>query len=200
MDEHLDDEHLSRLAEETTKEVDTLRDARRRYKVPDGIIPGTLEYKKWQVEHQKLRNKLYQKRAYLRRRKLALALQKYTEGEQTTVEEAIAVVDDELNQLREVRSKDLIPARATPKTKKEESTLPQYEFVEEMAKKHNISYDEAYRIMFADDYNGDESFEAVQAKKLEEILGKPLTEVENEPNTNNDSSLQENTGGGEKLE
>lgn len=146
------DEHNSSLAGEFS--VDELRDFRRKYPIPEGMVVGSDEYKMWMAKQTVLRQKLYQKRAYLRRRKATLALQKYEGGKVETVEAAIAAVDAQLDEMRALRKEEVKIETSTPNPPAE-SRIP---FIEEMAKEHGVSYEIAETVMSADDYVGEESW------------------------------------------
>lgn len=162
MDEH-DAEHLSRLAAE-------LPDRRRRYEVPEGMVIGSDEYKKWMLEQRTLRNRLYQKKQYLKRRMLTLALQKYEEHNLTTVADAIKEVDEQLAELRQLKPVEVSAVRGRPKKVEEPEEPIEVPFIREMADKHGVTYEEAKTIMTSDGYKGDESFVQLMSSRLEDIF------------------------------
>lgn len=179
MDEH-DNAHLSQLAQEFT--ADELRDHRRKYKLPEGMVVGSIEYMKWMVEQQALRQRLYQKRAYLKRRKLTLALQKNEEFNATTIEIALAQVDEDLAEMRALRPVSYEPVRRGRPAKdgslKMEEVVEEVPFIRDMATRHNVSYEEAKGIMTGPDYKGDESFEEAMNSRLLDIISAPKKDGE----------------------
>lgn len=185
MDDHIDPEHLSRLSQELAAERAKLPDRRRKYKVPDGMVIGSAEYKIWMAEQVQLRQRLYQKKAYLNRRKISLALQKYTENDQQTAEAAIAEVDTQLAALRELKPVDVSDVKRGRPSKTSEHYTKEVEdrrnpWIVEHAEKYGVSYEEAERIMNSPDYKDGTSFEQYinkMAKGLEAIIGKPLGDL-----------------------
>lgn len=144
---------------------DDLRDRRhdRRSKAPEGIVTGSKEYWQWWRNTNKLRNRLYQKRNYLRKRKILLALQKVEEEDVETIEAALREVDDELALMKNLRGESVAVTRTTAKKEKEETVVVEHDpneipFVREMADKHHVDYATALTIMNRDDYRGDDSF------------------------------------------
>lgn len=155
---------------------DLLQDHRRKTKAPEGIIVGSPEYYKWWREQNVLRNRLYQKRHYLKKRKLMLALDVAKVKDEKTIEQAIAEVDDELERLKDVKKDHLEPARATPVEVKAEVEIP---FIREQGDRFGVTYAQSKEVMNDPNYRGDESFVEYVANmnnRLDDILNTPKRE------------------------
>lgn len=152
-----------------------LADHRRKSQCPEGIVVGSNEYWKWWREQNRERMRLYQKRAYLKKRKLALAFQKYDEQGLESVEAALAEIDEQIAILREVNSHNVAETRKKATVVKAQpnpvevdhiaSRPDEIPFVREMAEIYHIDYDTSLAIMTRDDYRGDDTFR--------EVLGLP---------------------------
>jgi altronate dehydratase len=168
------EDDIKRVEEEIRNDPDPLRDHRKRSRAPEGVIVGSPEYWKWWREENKLKNRLYQRRSYLRRRKVILALQKHEEGEAENIEAALREVDEAIASLSLLRNSQVaetrIKLKASAENMDKEAAVLEVPFIREMADKYGVTYVEAKRIMTADDYKGDESFTNEMNSRLEDIL------------------------------
>lgn len=136
-------------------------------KAPEGVVTGSPEYWKWWREQNVSRNKLYQKRAYLKRRKLTLAMQRKDNMDDATIEAALHEVDEQLASIREFRAADVAATRkaaaldpkriddptATEFTDNDDNEIP---FIRELTDMYPpLTYDEVFTAMQADDYRGE---------------------------------------------
>ena len=165
------DQHVANLAAEFTEEE--LRDRRRKYPLPAGMVIGSPEHLLWRAQQDRLRQRLYNKRSYLKRRKATLALNRYEAGQAESMEAALKAVDDELARTAALDAEETKLIREAAKgiateDYRTEVDDPEIPFVREMADKHSVSYADALRIMNDDTYLGDESFIAFKAKSAPE--------------------------------
>jgi hypothetical protein len=170
----MDDKTLDAMSADELR--DLLKDRRRQRTsgVPDDVPAGTKEYQKAWREKNRLKQRLYQKRTYLLKRKATMALQKYEAKSDEELRAAIAEVDEQLSLMRELRRDEVAETRSTPVEVTDSSPkLPDIPFVREQATRFHLTYEEAYAIMHSDDYAGDESFNKKMNEGLADILKGP---------------------------
>lgn len=138
---------------------------------PPDVVVGSPEYWRLWKERNKERNRLYQKRSYLRRKKLTLALQKYEDHSQTTIAQALAEVEAELAQLKELRPSQVAETRIATRGVGEPLEEFEVPFIRDMAEKYGLSYKAAQEMMSRESYRGEVEFEELMALRLKDILG-----------------------------
>ena len=125
-----------------------VRDHRRRTRAPEGIIVGSNEYWRWWRQNNQSRNKLYQRRAYLKRRKLTMASARSGEKE-TTVEDELEEIDAQIEALREfAESNKVVPKKPL------QEIVNKTAFIDDEAQKYNIPYEVAEKFMYSNDWDG----------------------------------------------
>lgn len=131
----------------TTEE---LADKRKKSKAPEGVIVGSPEYWRWWRQQNQLRNRLYQKRAYVKRQRFILA-SRLSEKKDISFEVALAEIDEAVAATRQVQ--------ADIKTFAPVAEEPRIPFIEEEAERHGVQYDIAFKVMDDPDYKGKESWD-----------------------------------------
>lgn len=154
--------------EDIQKELDdierirlNLPDRRRRYAVPEGLTPGTLEYKAWQVKQEAARRKLYNKLAYLKKRKVVLAMSRFERKKMDSLEDAMKEVEAELKELREHKQVEVTETiRANRSIPSPDFHLPDEEhsdeipFIRELTNMYPpLTYSEVFKAMNSDAYD-----------------------------------------------
>lgn len=143
------------MADDPVKTIDDveLKDHRRKSKCPEGMVVGSNEYWRWWRQNNVGRNKLYQRRAYLRRRKLTIAVDRADTNE-TLIEDELREVDEQIAALREFsKNSKVVPKIPLSRL------VEKHPWVEEEAARYNVPYEIAEKVMLADDYRGDETWQ-----------------------------------------
>lgn len=154
----------------TTIPEDDGVDHRRRTKAPEGIIPGSNEYWKWWRDNNRGRVRLYQRRAYLKRRKLVTAAARALEND-TRIEDELREMEEQLASLNLIRDEPLAVVAGPP----------QHPFIADEAKRRGVTYEEALAIMGRDTYK-ESDWTTTMEDRLRDIIGDaPLGEEENLP-------------------
>jgi hypothetical protein len=154
---------LNKLTEE--QKLALLSDRRRKTIAPEGIIPGTNAYHRWYREQNREKVRLYQRRAYLKRRRLSIAFDRVAERG-TRIDDELKEIDAAISSITEMRKAEAIPVPPTPLTLLE----GQIPFVAEEANRLCISYDDCLSFMQSPDYRGEDSWQSDSGRKLLDIF------------------------------